>query len=248
MRDAMAVAIARQMGDRRHVLLHEVDVRWSIPARLDALLLSSRIHGFEIKSDVDSLSRLPRQVASYGMVVERATLIVGDRLRAAATEIVPPWWNIWSARWAGDKVRVQQVRGGRLNPAISPLAVTSFLLREDLLSALRERGHRRLSGVPVDDLRLRFASEFGSKQTVQRVREALLANHDRRVPSALPWDIAGAQAVPARRRGRWRRKLRLHDGEMMFRGDLTPLPCVALLVGACRDRVEPLIGLAEVWR
>jgi len=40
-------------------------------SRVDALLVADRISGFEIKSDLDSLARLPRQVLAYSAVVER---------------------------------------------------------------------------------------------------------------------------------------------------------------------------------
>lgn len=177
-RRAMTQAISRRMGQRPHVLVPEVDVRWSIPTRMDALLVADRICGFEIKSDADSLSRLPRQIEAYGMVVERATLVVGDRLRAAATDLIPSWWSIWSAHWRGDTVAIRQIRGGGLNPGISPLAVTSFLSRDDLVAALRERGYTRLSVPSVDELRLTFAAEFGAKAGLRYARTAMLSRQD----------------------------------------------------------------------
>jgi hypothetical protein len=177
-RRAMTVAVSQRMAQRPHVLVPEVEVRWSVPARLDALLVADRISGFEIKSDVDSLSRLPRQVEAYGMVVERATLVVGERHRAAASALVPAWWNIWVARWRGDEVAIRQVRGGRLNPSIDSLAVTSFLSRDDLVEALRARGHSRLSSMSVDQLRLSVASELGRKETLKYARATMLARQD----------------------------------------------------------------------
>lgn len=184
-RPALVGAIARQMGQRRHVLVPEVDIRWSIPARLDALLVSNRICGFEIKSDVDSLTRLPRQVEAYGAVVERAVLVVGERHLAAARELVPDWWNIWAARWQDDTVRIRKARGGRLNPSLSALAVTSFMTREDLVAALRSRGRARLSAYSVDDLREHLTSEAGAQQTIKLARTSMLARPDWRGRSLL---------------------------------------------------------------
>lgn len=185
MRHALVEVVSQEMGQRPHVLVPEVEVRWSVPARLDALLISSRICGFEIKSDADSLARLPRQVEAYGPVVERAVLVVGERRLPAAAKLVPDWWNIWAARWHGDSVRIRKARGGRLNPSLSPLAVTSFMTRDHLLAALRGRGRSRLSGCSVDQLRELLAAEAGARETVKLARASMLARPDWRVRSLL---------------------------------------------------------------
>lgn len=184
-REALVLALAQQMGQRPHVLVPEVEIRWSIPARLDALLVSNRICGFEIKSDVDNLGRLPRQIEAYSAVVERAVLVVGEKHLAAATDLVPSWWNIWSAHTRGEAVRIRKVRGGRLNPGINPLAVTSFMTREDLTAGLQIRGHKRLSSIPIDQLRITLTREFGVRETVKLARTSMLRRTDWRYRSLL---------------------------------------------------------------
>lgn len=175
-RQALVAAVARRVGAKPHVLIPEVDVRWSIPARMDALLVADRISGFEIKSDVDSLTRLPRQVEAYGAVVERAVLVVGDRHLAAGTAAVPPWWTIWRARWRDDQVVIHEVRRGRLNPDLNPLAVTSFMSRDDLSDALRAHGFNRLSTYGVDELRQLLVGHLSPGETVRLARTAMLGN------------------------------------------------------------------------
>jgi hypothetical protein len=184
LRRALTATVTRKLGSTPHVLVPEVDIRWSVPARADALLVSDRICGFEIKSDVDSLARLPRQVLAYGQVVERAYLLVGEKYRERATAIVPEWWAIWAASWAGDDVRVRQVRAGRLNPDINPLAVTTFLSREQLTRTLNDLGEKRLSSVPVDDLRGLLVARLGARRTVAVARGHLLDREDWRAKTA----------------------------------------------------------------
>jgi hypothetical protein len=175
-RQALVGAVAQRVGAKPHVLVPEVDVRWSVPARMDALLVADRISGFEIKSDVDSLTRLPRQIEAYGAVVERAILVVGDRHLAAGTATVPPWWAIWGARWRNDEVVIREVRRGRLNPDLNPLAVTSFMSRDDLSEALRVRGFTRLSTYTVDELRQVLVGNLSARETVRLARTAMLGN------------------------------------------------------------------------
>ncbi|WP_051750382.1 sce7726 family protein [Phycicoccus jejuensis] len=177
-RSALTLAVARSMGEQRHVLVPEVDIRWSVPARMDAMLVSDRLCAFEIKSDVDSLSRLPRQVQAYGMVAERATLVVGERHLAGASQLVPPWWGIWVARWRDGQVVLTSRRVGRLNREVNPLAVASFLDRRALLAALRGSGTPRLASLSVDDLRQLLIAEMGSSKTLRLARQTLLERTD----------------------------------------------------------------------
>lgn len=175
-REALIAVVARRVGAQPHLLVPEVDVRWSIPARMDALLVADRISGFEIKSDVDSLTRLPRQIEAYGAVVERAVLVVGDRHLAAGTAVIPPWWTVWGARWRDNEVIIREVRRGRLNPNLNPLAITSFMSRDDLSEALRVRGFTRLSTYSADELRQLLANSVSPRETVRLARTAMLGN------------------------------------------------------------------------
>lgn len=175
-RPALVAAVARRVGDQPHLLVPEVPVHWTVPARMDALLVADRISGFEIKSDVDSLTRLPRQIEAYGAVVERAVLVVGDRHLAAGKRAVPPWWAIWGARWHDDEVVFREVRRGRLNPNLNPLAVATFMTRDDLVHALRERGFTRLSTYRVDVLRQLLANNVSTRDTIRLARQAMLGN------------------------------------------------------------------------
>lgn len=177
-RQGLKAAVASRMGAQPHLLIPEVDIRWSVPARADALLVGNRICGFEIKSDVDSLTRLPRQVEAYGQVVERAYLVVGERHHMKATVLVPPWWHIWVASWRDEEVVVRETRRGRLNPAVSPLAVTSFLSREQLVAELTRLGEKRLSSRTVDDLRLMLVGRLGGTGTMKVARARMLDRTD----------------------------------------------------------------------
>ncbi len=62
--------------------------------RADIAALNGVSHGYEIKSDRDTLIRLPQQVASYNDVFERATLVTSDRHLSSAKKIIPKWWGI----------------------------------------------------------------------------------------------------------------------------------------------------------
>lgn len=62
--------------------------------RVDLAVVNGILHGYEIKSDRDSLRRLERQAAIYSDVLDRVTLITGTRYVKSARRIVPTWWAL----------------------------------------------------------------------------------------------------------------------------------------------------------
>jgi hypothetical protein len=55
-------------------------------ARIDIAVINGHIRGVEIKAEADNLMRLSRQVAAYGYVVDKATLIAAERHLESAVE------------------------------------------------------------------------------------------------------------------------------------------------------------------
>lgn len=178
LRSALSAVVARQYRARRHLLVPEVDILVTYPGRIDALLVADRICGFEIKSDVDSLRRLPRQVEIYGPVLERATLVVGKRHAAAAAGIVPPWWAIWGIRHCDGDVVLTTQRRGRLNPDVDPFAVATFIPRDVVVHRLRAQGIPGLSRRSVAELRYMLAETNSKTAVLKLARSAMLARLD----------------------------------------------------------------------
>jgi hypothetical protein len=132
-------------------------------ARIDLASLGTTLDGWEVKGDLDDVSRLPRQVEAYSRVFDRITLVTGARLAARAGVIVPRWWGLAVARDGG----IETIRSASRNPAVDPTEVADLLWRDELVTALavvtgrRGRGSRRamaeqlseaLSGEPLTAL------------------------------------------------------------------------------------------------
>lgn len=79
--------------DSETLILDEVGIRHGA-ARIDLVVVNGTLHGFEIKSDRDTLKRLPKQVRIYNPVLDRITLVVGHRHADEAMQIVPEWWGV----------------------------------------------------------------------------------------------------------------------------------------------------------
>lgn len=105
-------------------------------ARVDIAVINGELSGFEIKSDVDTLSRLPRQVASFSAFFDRVCVVTTSRHAAAAAAVTPSWWDIVVAAVEGGKYEPIFVRQGARNPAPNNAALLAALTKEELRTLL----------------------------------------------------------------------------------------------------------------
>src|SRR6266581_699688 len=83
--------------------------------RIDLAVVNGTLHGYEIKSDRDSLDRLPGQIDLYGRVLDQATLVVGERHLTDAIQMVPAWWGVLRVVAAPGGPKLVTHRRGRAN-------------------------------------------------------------------------------------------------------------------------------------
>ncbi len=150
----------------------------TLESRVDLLLVDDRITGIEIKSDVDSLARLPKQIEGYGALCERAVLVAAPRHFTAASAMVSPWWGLWAARRTADgHTALRVVRRGRLNPAFPAIAV-ALMPRSAVIAALTELGETRLSRRGIYELRELLIARAGERRALAAARAAMLQRQD----------------------------------------------------------------------
>ena len=152
--------------------------------RLDIAVVNGLLHGYEIKSDRDSLYRLRKQVEIYSKVLDRATLVVGDRFLTAASDAVPSWWGLLHAQVMFDQVRLRTVRCSQRNPQRDPRYLVEMLWSNHAIEILEQRGAAR--GVRRKPRRViwdRVCDRFSLDEIAEAVRVGLKARLVRRVPA-----------------------------------------------------------------
>lgn len=97
--------------------------------RADVVVTNGRFAGYEIKSDLDGWSRLPRQVRGYGEVFERAYLVTTSRRVDHIKSVLPNWWGLIEIK---PDLTVRIHSRGRRNPALNLENVLHILPRNDL--------------------------------------------------------------------------------------------------------------------
>lgn len=149
--------------------------------RVDVAVVNGSIHGYEIKSDRDSLRRLAGQAAVYGMVLDRATLVVGTKHVADAVAAVPTWWEVEVVEAHGPDLRVKRLRRGRKNPSRSARALVELLWLEDAQALLAARGGLRgYRGRPRRVIWDRICGLYALDEIASAVRDQLKARAEQR--------------------------------------------------------------------
>lgn len=110
-------------------------------ARIDvAVVEPARLVGWEIKTEMDGLRRLPRQEEVYSRIFDRVWLAAHARHLPAALNLVPEWWGVVRIEEHSTSCRLVQVRPSRLNRSIDLHALTCLLWRDEVLGELESLG------------------------------------------------------------------------------------------------------------
>lgn len=105
--------------------------------RADIVVINGEIHGYELKSDSDNLLRLPRQVQSYSAIMDKVTLVVGERHAHEAALIIPEWWGIKvAAMGSRGAVSLITERRCKTNKQIEPLELLKLIWKDEALALL----------------------------------------------------------------------------------------------------------------
>ncbi len=166
----------RYAGDSGTLIVEELGLKHGA-ARVDLAVINGRLLGIEIKSNSDSLQRLPGQVRIYNCVLDRASLVCGDRHLARALRLIPEWWGVTRAEIRTDgTVRLTPVREPSDNPAPDPVAIAKLLWRDEVLEILE--GENKCDGLRSKRrsvLYAKLAEVLGLDSLRARVRQQLRA-------------------------------------------------------------------------
>lgn len=114
---------------------------WHGAARIDVAVVNGVLHGFEIKSDRDTLARLPEQRGAYNSVFDKVTLVVGSKHFVDAFKIIPEWWGVETAHASKDgTIFFNTIREAKNNPAQDNVSIARLLWRREALDLLESVG------------------------------------------------------------------------------------------------------------
>lgn len=107
--------------------------------RADLAVIGRSMYGFEIKTERDTLRRLPRQIEAYGRLFDRCSVVIAEKHFDAAAAMLPGWWGITTVHVNGD-VSFAEVREPLRNPAVDPEILVRLLWKDEVIAALMNLG------------------------------------------------------------------------------------------------------------
>jgi hypothetical protein len=152
--------------------------------RVDVCAIDTLLHGYEIKSDQDTLARLPAQAKHFSLVFQRMTLVIGPRLLGAALAGVPPWWGLMlvTVDESGETV-LSTLREAAPNPKPNYRWVVRLLWRDELTACLKAAGVRGYSKLKYWEVANQMLATFTSDELTALVTRAL---RDRKAGAEAP--------------------------------------------------------------
>lgn len=166
---------ALHKGDPTTRVVEEMGI-WSGTVRVDIAVINGELNGFELKSDSDTLDRLPNQVEIYGKVFDRMTLVVGGRHYEKALSRIPDWWGCIVATMESGQVSLNTRRKAKRNPSPDPDILVQLLWKNEALAVLDKygfaEGWRNKRSAEITD---RLVNKLSYRRLAASVREALKA-------------------------------------------------------------------------
>jgi hypothetical protein len=165
-------------GDDETLIVHELGLCQGA-VRADIAVINGALAAFEIKSDQDTLERLPRQAASYERVFDYITLVVGKKHALGISKRIPRCWGVVVVSEEGDSLSLDVRKPARQNKRTDPVAIAELLWRDEALKLLAERGlDRGLRSKPRRHLWDALAENLSPSDLSHCVRRTLRARAD----------------------------------------------------------------------
>jgi hypothetical protein len=175
--------LRRQHEDPETVVVDELGLKHG-RCRADIAVINGHFVGYEIKSDKDSLRRLPEQVDVYSAVFDRVSVIVGERHARAVKPLIPGWWGlILTTQGPRGGVTFTVERKASLNRSVDPFSVAQLLWRDEVAGVLEMLGaEKKTLRAPRKDLYHCLVSEIDLADIRRHVRMCLKARTGWRYP------------------------------------------------------------------
>lgn len=145
------------------------------------------MHGYEIKSDQDTLLRLPEQIQVYNSVFDKMTLVVGKSHLYEAIKMIPDWWGVIVAKAdVNGNIVFNIIRKEETNKEQNQLSVAKLLWREEALRILEDINEAKgLRSKPRDLICAKLSTVLDQKTLNKKVRETIFFRADWRSESPL---------------------------------------------------------------
>ncbi len=107
-------------------------------ARADLAAVNSSLWGYEIKSEHDTLNRLPTQIGFYERIFDYSFVVTAKRHLSYVRKMVPAHWGLILVSGNNQEPSLHQIRKPRKNLNICVESLIRLLWRSEGIRILRE--------------------------------------------------------------------------------------------------------------
>jgi hypothetical protein len=171
-----ATQLAEFRNDGESVVLDEFGIGEGVN-RVDIAVVNGALHAWEIKSERDTLARLPAQMEAYSRVFDTVTIVVAPSHTGHVERMVPDWWSIVQAEYdEATSIQLTTLRESGVNTGRDAFSLAQLLWRDEVVALLRERDVR---GKELKAMRRmlyrKLAETYALPELAERVRQLIKA-------------------------------------------------------------------------
>lgn len=110
-------------------------------SRVDVAVIGDCVHGYEIKSDRDTLDRLPLQLETYRRSLQKVTIVAAQKHISRVLASVPEWCGVIAVS-TGPRggMCFAVLRNARKNPEAEGVMLAHLLWRTEVVQVLTQLG------------------------------------------------------------------------------------------------------------
>lgn len=154
--------------------------------KIDIAVINSYLVGCEIKSEQDTLQRLPSQVDVYNKIFDFLYIITNDKHLKNLKKIIPEFWGILVISKRGDQYLIKSKRKPTLNPLVDSEYLVQLLWKDEAFEILQREGiGNGLKNKPKSILWKKISDSLTLYQINKYVREYLRGRSN--------WKVAESQ-------------------------------------------------------
>lgn len=120
-------------GSNDTIVINELGLKNGV-IRADIAVLNGKMIGYEIKTESDTLKRLPAQVTAYNEVFDKAFIITTHKHLKQVKKLIPGWWGIYEIiENANGSYSFIPRRSGSCNESQNAFTIAQLLWKAEAL-------------------------------------------------------------------------------------------------------------------
>lgn len=115
-------------------------------SRVDIAVLNGCLHGYEIKSSCDTLSRTELQVDTYSKSLHKVTFVAAEKHAPSLLESLPNWYGLVQVtKGPRGAIHFSHLRPAMSNPNLDPFYLSHLLWKNEAIQILTKLDHEKKS-------------------------------------------------------------------------------------------------------